>query len=699
MDSFDYREAFARNIGWLTPDEQAVLGSKQVAIAGLGGVGGSHLMTLARLGIGRFHVADLDHFELANFNRQAGASVHNLGREKVEVLAEMALAVNPELVIGRFPAGVDEDNVGEFLSGVDLFVDGLDFFALEARRLVFAACASLGIPAVTAAPLGMGAAVLTFLPGRMSFEDYFCLEGLPEEEQLVRFLLGLSPAMLQRGYLVEPGAVDLAAHRGPSTAMACELCSGLAATEALKILLRRGRVIAAPRGLQLDAYRNRLVKTWRPGGNRNPVQRLGLAIARRQLARIRDAGKDHAPPVETGARAILELARWAPSGDNTQPWRFELKGERHVVVHGHDTRDHCVYDLRGHASQIALGALLETLTLAATPLGLRTEVSRREEMPDNQPTFDVRWAPEAGVEPDSLVPYIKLRATQRRAMRTRALRGAEKRALEAAVSPSYSVLWLEGFAKRLEVARFLFDSAGLRLTLREAFEVHRSIIEWGATFSEDRIPERAVGLDPLMSRITRWALGDWRRIELMNTYFAGTLAPRVLLDFIPALSCAAHALIVAPSPPFSTDDFVSAGRAVQRFWLSATRLGLWQQPEMTPLIFSAYARDGVRFSESEAHRHRAERLATRLDALATPELARRAVWMGRLGAGPAPKSRSLRLPLDRLLVDGGSQGAPAHHERHAEREESSERPAESDPAEPVSVSIANHGAQARGGAE
>jgi hypothetical protein len=91
--------------------------------------------------------------------------------------------------------------------------------------------------------------------------------------------------MLQRSYLADPSRVDFAAHRGPSTVMACHLCAGMAATEALKILLGRGKVTAAPRGLHFDAYRGKLVKTWRPGGNNNPIQRLALAIARRQFAR------------------------------------------------------------------------------------------------------------------------------------------------------------------------------------------------------------------------------------------------------------------------------------------------------------------------------------------------------------------------------------------------------------------------------
>lgn len=67
--------------------------------------------------------------------------------------------------------------------------------------------------------------------------------------------------------------------------MACQICAGVAATEALKILLARGPVHAAPHGMQFDAYRNKLVRTWRPGGHRHPLQRLMLAIGRRQLAR------------------------------------------------------------------------------------------------------------------------------------------------------------------------------------------------------------------------------------------------------------------------------------------------------------------------------------------------------------------------------------------------------------------------------
>lgn len=283
MQPFNYDEAFSRNIGWLTRREQDALRHKRVAIAGLGGVGGIHLLTLCRLGIGKFHLADFDTFDLANFNRQAGATVGTLGQNKLDAMIRQARDINPELDITGFADGVTPDNLEAFLDGVDLYVDGLDFFAFEARQQVFAACAAKGIPAVTAAPLGMGAAVLNFLPGSMSFDDYFRLNDGTEAEKPLRFLMGLAPARLQMGYLVDPSTVDLANRKGPSTIMACQLCAGVAATEALKILLGRGPLRAAPKGYHFDAFRNQLALTWRPGGNRNPVQRVLIALAKRKL--------------------------------------------------------------------------------------------------------------------------------------------------------------------------------------------------------------------------------------------------------------------------------------------------------------------------------------------------------------------------------------------------------------------------------
>jgi molybdopterin/thiamine biosynthesis adenylyltransferase len=292
MNQFNYQTAFSRNIGWITEEEQNRLQTSRVAIAGMGGVGGSHLLTLARLGVGRFNLADFDTFAVENFNRQAGATMHTVDRPKLECLTEMARSINPELEITTFSEGVKPDQAEKFLEGCDLYLDGLDFFALDARRAVFAACHRSDIPAVTAAPLGMGSALLNFLPGEISFEEYFQLDGHGEYQQYLRFLVGLAPARLHSGYLVLPERIDLIGKKGPSTAMGCELCAGFAATQVLKLLLGRGKVLAAPWGQQFDAYMNRLRRTWRPGGNRHPLQRLAIYLGEKALDRQLNEPRD-----------------------------------------------------------------------------------------------------------------------------------------------------------------------------------------------------------------------------------------------------------------------------------------------------------------------------------------------------------------------------------------------------------------------
>jgi len=282
---FDYNAAFSRNIGWVTLAEQQKLRNFTVAIAGAGGVGGAHALTLARLGIGKFRLSDFDQFEVHNFNRQVGAFMSTVQQDKVTVMQRMVMDINPEAEISCFEQGINADNVDAFLQDVDIYVDSLDFFALEARQLVFQKCHDKRIPVVTAAPLGMGCAFLCFMPGAMSYEQYFRFAGRSKEDQLIQFLIGLSPAMLQRSYLVDQSRVSFKQQRGPSTPMAVQLCAGIAGTYVLKILLGRGDVLCAPYGLHFDAYRNKLVKTWRPFGNAGLMPRLMFRIAKKLVNR------------------------------------------------------------------------------------------------------------------------------------------------------------------------------------------------------------------------------------------------------------------------------------------------------------------------------------------------------------------------------------------------------------------------------
>ena len=354
---------------------------------------------------------------------------------------------------------------------------------------------------------------------------------------------------------------------------------------------------------------------------------------------------------------ILDLARWAPSGDNTQPWRFEILDERHVVVHGFDTREHCMYDLNGFGSQLAHGALLETLGIAATGFGLRAEISRRRNAPDTHPLYDVRLYPDSQVQADSLLPFIERRCTQRRPFRTHPLTISEKQALTMSVGNSYTILWVEGWRGRWAMSRLLFSSARIRLTIPEAFDVHRTVIQWNARYSKDRIPDAAIGLDPVTLKLMRWAMVSWERVDFLNSYLAGHLLPRIELDLLPALRCASHFVLLRNEEPQGIDDYVEAGRALQRFWLTATKLGLQFQPEMTPLIFARYAHLGIPLSQVMPAARQAKDLAVVLERL-IGEPPARVVFMGRIGHGQPPKARSTRLSLENLMQSSLAEKLP-----------------------------------------
>jgi sulfur-carrier protein adenylyltransferase/sulfurtransferase len=649
---FSYDAAFERNLGWITEAEQLTLRGKRVAIAGLGGVGGAHLITLARLGIGAFNIADFDQFAIANFNRQMGANVNTIDRPKASVMQEMALAVNPGLRITRFDEGVNAENLEAFLAGVDLFVDGLDFFVIDVRRRVFARCHELGIPAITAAPIGMGTSLLAFVPNGMSFEQYFRMEDRPLEEQYLRFLIGLVPKALHRTYLVDPSRLNLATRTGPSTGASCQLCAGVATVMATKLLLRRGDVKPAPWSHHYDAFRGILATTKLRYGLNGPMQRLKLRAGPQIIAAMRK----RAPPPETfypedAIDEILHAARWAPSGDNEQPWRFEKLTPDTLLVHltPHNARN--VYHYRdGEPDILAAGMLLENLRIAASFHGKRTEWQIHAGSPSL--TLRVKLIDDAAVVTDPLYASLGQRSVDRNRYRRRTLTNSERLALEAALGGWLRIDWYSTPVARWRFAGLSALATKVRLSTPEALPIHQEIIDWGVNLSPTKIPAGALGLSRSTLKIMRWALRDWGRTRLLNR-LGGTYSAALEMDYVPVLSSAAAFTLrfaAAAQVSYETEDLLHAGEHIQRFWLVATRLGLALQPALAVLIFAHYGQNDTAFTTDATVRGQAKRLAQRFREVfgaGTDEF----VFMGRIGE-PLPRvgnTRSVRRAVVELM--------------------------------------------------
>lgn len=288
---FSRSEAFDRNRGLISGAEQDKLAQSLVVIAGCGGVGGLHAHTCARLGIGRFRISDSDSFSIPNVNRQIGATLQNIGRNKAQVTGEMIRSINPTATVDILEENITATNVAHFVKGADLVMDGVDFFALPARRQLFQTAWEAGIAALTAAPLGFSATLHVFAKGGMTFDGYFDLrDDQAPFDQLVRFFVGLAPGGLHLPYM-DLSSVDIKSGRGPSSILGSQTAASLAGGAAVRILLGRGLPPLAPHYLQFDCYRQRLRKRRLRGGNRNWIQRLKRAIVERKL---RSLGLDQA---------------------------------------------------------------------------------------------------------------------------------------------------------------------------------------------------------------------------------------------------------------------------------------------------------------------------------------------------------------------------------------------------------------------
>ena len=252
--SYNYQNAINRNIGLFSESEQELLNQSVVGIAGVGAVGGNYLITLARMGISHFKIADLDIFEEANLQRQAGAFISSLNKPKVMVMSEMVLDINPNAKVQTFNEGITEKSIDAFLSGLDIVLDGIDAFQIGPRRLLYKKAREKGIFVLISAPKAYGATLQVFDPKGMSFEDFFGIrENMSRAEQIAAFLLGIAP-LKKLKYNIDEAKIDFETEKAPALASTVALSTGIMTSTILKFLLKRERPLCVPHAFYFDAY-------------------------------------------------------------------------------------------------------------------------------------------------------------------------------------------------------------------------------------------------------------------------------------------------------------------------------------------------------------------------------------------------------------------------------------------------------------
>jgi hypothetical protein len=128
-----------RTLGWLGDTEedarkrQETLRDAVVGVAGCGGIGGSMVDRLARLGVLHLRIADFDTFEYSNINRQLGAGFGTVGKNKAVTVGEVVHEMAPDVRIDVFPEGISQDTADDFIAGCDFVLDEIEPYQFAAR--------------------------------------------------------------------------------------------------------------------------------------------------------------------------------------------------------------------------------------------------------------------------------------------------------------------------------------------------------------------------------------------------------------------------------------------------------------------------------------------------------------------------------------------------------------------------------------
>jgi len=205
---------YKRNLGVVSPSEQIKLLQSKVAIIGAGGLGGTVLELLTRMGIGELIIADKDIIVDSNLNRQILSTEKNLGQSKTEFAVKRVKEINSSIEITGHSTFIDSNNVKEIIKGAEVVVDALD--NLPSRFVLQKACRDLKIPLVHGAIAGFNGQLTTIFP----------------EDKGLELIYGSDKDLPEHGSEVTLGA--------PTVTPA--IIASLEVQEVIKILLKRGKL-------------------------------------------------------------------------------------------------------------------------------------------------------------------------------------------------------------------------------------------------------------------------------------------------------------------------------------------------------------------------------------------------------------------------------------------------------------------------
>jgi nitroreductase len=639
-----------RNRNKITRAEQSLQRRLRIGVVGLS-AGHSIAHVLAMEGLaGELRMADFDTVELSNLNRIPG-SVLDLGVNKAVVAARRIGEIDPYLRVLTIPEGITPENLGGFLDGLDLVIEECD--SLDVKMLVREEARERRIPVLmeTSDRGVLDVERFDLEPDRPLFHGLLAglrssdLAGLTIQEKAPYVLRILGAADLSsRGAasLLEVGdtitgwpQLGSEVTLGAATAAAAvrrfgvsgELPSGRVRFDVEEILSAIGPVVLDPEA-EADPDTGYAYET-----DSSFSTSFALAAAPELPA------PDVADPIDI----IVDAARWAPSGGNIQPWRFEADANqiRMYLVPERTT----TMDVRHRGSYVAIGAALFNARVAAASL---KNLGECQLFPEGLPSHHVAtllMGESTDYEIAPLEPRVRTRVANRKIGDAEPIDNEILKLLSRGVEREGSRLRLAVSRPQIDaLADVLAESDRIRFLLPK---LHREMVGELRFPGQDSLDE---GLDVRTLELSppeMAALELLRRPDVME-HLAEWRAGQGLGARTRAIVSSSSALAVVTMPRSDPAWYVRGGAAVERMWLTAEQHGLAVQPVSPVFLYAVDEKDFLRLG-GERHVDTLFDLSQRFNELWDLDDGEHVALVLRLSHAPPPSIRSARLPLSELL--------------------------------------------------
>lgn len=618
-----------RNRYKITEAEQERLLGLTIAVAGLS-VGRSVAATLVREGIGgELRLADFDTLDLSNLNRVPGG-VADIGVNKAVLAAREIVELDPYVRVVAHRDGVRPETVDAFLAGVDVVLDECD--DLEVKLLLRERARAAGVPVVMVTSERGMLDVERFdtEPDREPFHGLLDgvhaadLRGLTAREKVPFVLRIVDIAQMSPRGAASLVEVRTSLSTWPQLASDVVLGGAMAANAVRRIAL--GELGASGRyAVDLDALvaDGRALPIPEPTA---PPQALTP-----DLPTLPPSG-DRPGPSADELRFVTACATLAPSGGNTQPWRFTA-ADGCLTADLDPARTGSMLDFRGRASVLALGAAREAAAIGAAAAGFTAD-------PVDGGLWRLRLRRTHTARPTADFEALRQRHCRRNPRPSGPIPAAARAAIDAAAG-GLAVRWVTHPSALTALGAAMGELGRLQVLSPGLHEQLVAELRWSdaeARATRDGIDLAALGMSAADLAALRM-LRSPATVERLRTLGLGGALRTAARS---AFTTAGAALVVGTAST-EVPGLLAAGGDLLRLWLAATGHGIGVHPFGTPFLAQRLAEEPESLAPWEREAVRAA-----LPAITLPDAT--VLLVLRLSTDDASGGRSLRRPVDEVLA-------------------------------------------------